>query len=511
MYGLHGSAGGYRDTGIDCASSGNTCTNAIARNNLWINNVYPPGFAGFTESNNIKNTPNGASFVNAAAGDFHLTANTPAGYAIAPVAGQTFNLDPDGNVRSTWSIGAYEYTGTTPVGDTVAPVVGTFTIPSTATSLTVPISTFTVTDNTGVTGYMITTTNTTPSASATGWTTTAPTSYTVSAAGTYTLYAWAKDAAGNVSTAKSASVTVTVSQPSGTTFYVVPSTTTGLSTPNNGSDWSHAYLGLPATLVRGATYYVAGGSYGGYTFQPLSGTAYVYITKATAANSGSVIGWQATYGTNQAVFSSSGNLFTVHMTNLSIDGVNGDGSSSNTSGYGIKLVTTGSANSTITSSGYAFNGLILKHLEVQCPVPNGNQSGFCIASNMSWNGTPSNTLYQYLYIHGGLVGILVDGTNQIIEHSYLKDMAGQQHAEMINAANVTNLTIRYNVFENMIGPSGTTYIEPQSNGGPGPNGVYIYGNVFRATRADETTTNPSVYAETSGETGKNIFIYTISS
>ncbi|MBT0895795.1 hypothetical protein KI811_18505, partial [Geobacter hydrogenophilus] len=41
--------------------------------------------------------------------------------------------------------------------DTTVPVVSAFTLPATATSLTVAVSSFTATDNVGVTGYLITT------------------------------------------------------------------------------------------------------------------------------------------------------------------------------------------------------------------------------------------------------------------------------------------------------------------------------------------------------------------
>ena len=56
----------------------------------------------------------------------------------------------------------------------------------------------------------MTETATAPVAGALGWTTPAPTAYTVATAGTTTLYAWAKDAANNVSASRSAAVTVTL-------------------------------------------------------------------------------------------------------------------------------------------------------------------------------------------------------------------------------------------------------------------------------------------------------------
>ncbi|NTV51124.1 MAG: hypothetical protein HGA20_15955, partial [Geobacteraceae bacterium] len=61
-----------------------------------------------------------------------------------------------------------------------------------------------------VTGYLITESATPPAASAAGWSAVAPTSFTFSSEGTKTAYAWAKDAAGNVSTGRTASVTITL-------------------------------------------------------------------------------------------------------------------------------------------------------------------------------------------------------------------------------------------------------------------------------------------------------------
>ena len=71
----------------------------------------------------------------------------------------------------------------------------------------------------------------------------------------------------------------------------------------SGSDWSNAYTALPATLQRGTTYYVASGSYPAHTFNdPESGTSLITIKKASAQDHGTDVGWQAGYGTGQAVF-----------------------------------------------------------------------------------------------------------------------------------------------------------------------------------------------------------------
>jgi hypothetical protein len=85
------------------------------------------------------------------------------------------------------------------VQDTTAPTVNTFTATSPSSSLDIPITAFTASDNNGVTGYMITQSSTAPLATDPGWSGTAPATYTVGSAGSYTLYPWAKDGAGNVS------------------------------------------------------------------------------------------------------------------------------------------------------------------------------------------------------------------------------------------------------------------------------------------------------------------------
>ncbi len=87
-----------------------------------------------------------------------------------------------------------------------------FSLPNTGSSLTVSL-TFSATDNVGVTGYKLTETNTAPSAGDSGWSASAPTEYTFSSYGSHTLYAWAKDAAGNVSAQNSQSITLTEPAP----------------------------------------------------------------------------------------------------------------------------------------------------------------------------------------------------------------------------------------------------------------------------------------------------------
>lgn len=116
--------------------------------------------------------------------------------------------------------------------DTAAPVVSAFSLPTTANSLTVGVGTLTAADNIGVTGYMITTSNTPPLPSASGWSTTAPSSFTFPSNGSQTAYAWARDASGNVSASRSAQITITTA-----------------SAADYSGTWTGSFSGMPLTYL----------------------------------------------------------------------------------------------------------------------------------------------------------------------------------------------------------------------------------------------------------------------
>jgi hypothetical protein len=112
---------------------------------------------------------------------------------------------------NTWTSYYSPYTYPHPLraeSEAVLPQITAFVIPSTASSLMVAISTFTATDDTGVTGYLVNESATTPSINDAGWSGSAQTQYTFSSNGSKTLYAWAKDAAGNISASLSDTVTI---------------------------------------------------------------------------------------------------------------------------------------------------------------------------------------------------------------------------------------------------------------------------------------------------------------
>jgi hypothetical protein len=157
------------------------------------------------------------------------SATAPGSYTFAAAGSKTLYAwakDAAGNVSASSSASVI-----ITVPDTTAPTVTAFTIPSIASALTISITTFTVTDNIGVTGYLVNELATAPSPTASGWLVTAPISYTFATAGSKTLYAWAKDAAGNVSASRSASVTITLPDTTAPTVtaFTIPSIASALT------------------------------------------------------------------------------------------------------------------------------------------------------------------------------------------------------------------------------------------------------------------------------------------
>ena len=142
-----------------------------------------------------------------------------------------------------------------PGPDKTKPTV-TFVIPATSNSLTVPITTFTASDNVGVTGYMVTTSALAPGALSTKWTATAPTSFTFPPAtrsGAKTLYAWAKDAAKNVSLKTSAPVAITLVAAAPLAQGATQTSTLSATTQNAAASTSNTFSAQTNMMAPAAT------------------------------------------------------------------------------------------------------------------------------------------------------------------------------------------------------------------------------------------------------------------
>ncbi|WP_168205818.1 cohesin domain-containing protein [Geobacter sp. FeAm09] len=191
----------------------------------------------------------------------------------APAGALTLTNTPSASDPSGTDVTITGANGTITVSaapDTTAPTVTAFAVTTPINSLTVPVTSFTATDSVGVTGYLITESSTAPASSATGWTAAAPSSYTAASSGSKTLYAWAKDAAGNVSASRSATVLIDTTAPTVSAF-TMPSTATTLAV---------AVSSFSATDTGG------------------SGVAGYLITESATAPAASASGWSSSIPTS---------------------------------------------------------------------------------------------------------------------------------------------------------------------------------------------------------------------
>jgi hypothetical protein len=133
--------------------------------------------------------------------------------------------------------------------DTAPPQIKAFTVPAYYNSLTVPVTVTATSSEANIAGYLLTTSATAPLATATVWSATAPVSYKASAAGSITLYAWVKDAVGNVSAAGSgATVLIDLTKPVVTAF-TVPSIVNSLTVSITSFTATDAGSGVAGYLI----------------------------------------------------------------------------------------------------------------------------------------------------------------------------------------------------------------------------------------------------------------------
>lgn len=529
----------------------------------------------------------------AAASTYTLTASAGANGAISPSGSvsagsgtnRTFTITPNAGYQvnsvlvdgvSVGAVGLYTFSNVITAhtisasfilsSDATAPSVNAFTIPITATSLTVTGISISASDNVGVTGYLLTESATTPSSMAAGWTASAPTSYAFTSAGTKTLYAWVRDLAGNVSLPKSASVAISVviaaptvtlvanptSVTSGgssniswastnaatcsvtkagtawqtgtygtnvssgaltanTTFTATCTGATG-TTPASASvtvtvgtsgniyyirdgatgttcaDWTNSCDVLPATLTRGATYYIADGNYGSYVFDdPTNGTQLITIKKAIAADHGANTGWLSTYGDGQAMFGP----IEFTSSNWVFDGQTRNESDwFDKTAYGFSIGSNDDWPSvSIAKYGVRTDNVALRYayiLAIVGDLPSTAARRFCISTNNNSGETINSTghVFSRVFCDGGTQHWFVRNSEApIIEYSASDRITGDSnhHGENINLYyNGDNSIIRYNKFRNSFMGQGST----PAGGGTAimaiawTGGHQIYGNTI---------------------------------
>jgi len=247
----------------------------------------------------------------------------------------------------------------------------------------------------------------------------------------------------------------------------------------NGSDWTNAYPTLPGTLLRGSTYYVATGTYGGYTFNTSeSGTSVVTVKKATVLDHGSNIGWNDSYGIGTAVFT---NYWQITRGYFTLDGQVGGGPGSWTNGYGFKIQ---SLSTTTFRPGIRIyddrKNVTLRHFEIQGNGGDGDGGNNGPANDALEIGVGTDhTTVSYAYLHDmGRCLIFGHGNNMFFEYVYggKFEATDAEHAEIASlwasiptVSVCTNVTFANCVWSHMEGTGGLVMEG---------DGVKIYGNTF---------------------------------
>jgi hypothetical protein len=253
------------------------------------------------------------------------------------------------------------------------------------------------------------------------------------------------------------------------------------ATSGDGTSWgcassaggAGAFAGLPVTLNRGETYYVADGVYEGYTFDdPEDGSLYVTVKKATSFEHGPNDEWQGGFGDGVASWGALHFATSYHV----FDGVTGGGGAMFTSGHGFILEIADAASGFITTSD------VLSHVAVRhTEFVHGGDTQVVPSGDVFKNvGTITDFEFSYNYVHhiSGLALFMRGGERWLIEHNYVDDVCGcslhdvDWHCEHLVVHGADDLTVRYNM---MLGGRSTGILV---NNDLESRGWRVYGNIF---------------------------------
>lgn len=290
----------------------------------------------------------------------------------------------------------------------------------------------------------------------------------------------------------------------------------GATGNGSGTDWINAYPTLPAVLQRGATYYVADGSYSAYTFDD-TGTATITIRKATEAAHGPATGWVPSFGDGQAVFSST---LRFNTGNYVFDGATRDESNwFDGNAYGFRIANN-NQDKLISIEHTDVDNITIRYVHlpaIQGNLPTDRTIGrytFNLYDPEAWGGSarPNGRFTGYTISHcffqyGNVPFFVRAGEGLVWEYCAVADSISNSanHGEAMSAyENNNNFVIRYNKFVRVAG----TAVIALTGGG----GFKFYGNTVKDCNtsdgvigfAGRSTSNNKVYNNTIvGGTGYN--------
>jgi hypothetical protein len=351
-----------------------------------------------------------------------------------------FDLTPSGNGAVTADIAAgvaqdsagngnTAATQFSRIYDAIAPSVTSFTATSPTNSLNIPITAFAASDAVGVSGYLITESATPPSAGAAGWAASAPTTYIVAGDGSYTLYPWAKDAAGNVSAAYGSPAGVTVETAAPSVVSIVradasPTNAVGVdfivtfSEVVSGVDTSDFSL-VAATGLTGASVTGVSGGSKVYTVSVNTGSGSGTLRLDLLDNDSIADGASNPLGGSGSANGDfvTGQLYTIDKTAPTAGSL-----------VAANVTTGGGATHSFTvvfSDNLAVDGASLDGSDIRVTGPGGfNQLATLVSATPAGNGTPRTATYQ-ITAPGGAWDSVDEGSYTIaIEANQVFDSAG---------------------------------------------------------------------------------------
>jgi hypothetical protein len=263
----------------------------------------------------------------------------------------------------------------------------------------------------------------------------------------------------------------------------------------SGADWNNALAGLPGTLTRGDTYYLADGSYSGYSFStPNSGTTQITIKKAVSGDHCTDTGWNnSTMGSSQAVFGGGGasqfSLSNSGAGNVTLDGNGvsgapgcGTGNNSPASDCGIKLdgSTCGGNSCWNVPVSSGVQNVTLRYVEIVGTGDAGNVSHQNENIRIGNGATNANFLAQHIYLHdSSCVPLVIFGSSGVtLDHSAFwknKD-SSTCHGQgiQLGPGAQSNLTFSFNSFRDI---EGVGVVVALNDGGSSSN-ISFYGNTI---------------------------------
>lgn len=267
----------------------------------------------------------------------------------------------------------------------------------------------------------------------------------------------------------------------------------GATGAGTGTDWTDAYSALPATLVRGDTYYVAGGTYPGYSFTTAaSGATLITVKKATTSDHGTETGWVSSYGTSQAVWTG---YFHIYRSNLVLDGqVRNESDWFAGAAYGFKIQNTGGFDNLthmkIANGETPCTNITVKYMFVAAivgrlpPVGQSYRPYAIDTENYSTSLRNTGIVMHRVFVDGGNNPFFMRTTKDVIVEYCASDRTCGTpgpgfHGECINLFYVNGATARYNHLRNAYnGVSGY----PAGGGSAcivvaSSSSAYIYGNI----------------------------------